>query len=288
MKKIMAVLGSVVLAAGLALAGAIPAGAASRGGDTPPPPHTSTGEKPAVTPVTNYATAIYLYHKVDVGESASWENSGYQALIATHPGQDYFVSFPGTLPSGVCGEGWAVQQDTAKYAGDSFAFPPVVERSSNTGVLGWPPIVKATHQELSDLVDVPDCVTVVPIQAGIDHNDPCGPNNLVVNAPEAVEGVAWASSTDSESGRVTVTATALDGFVLSRDGVERVFVVTWEFVDSDEACPVVAPPVTPPSAELAHTGMDDVTGWLVPLGVGLLLLGGAGLLLGRRRVFVGK
>ena len=119
---------------------------------------------------------------------------------------------------------------------------------------------------------------VVGIPASIDHNDPCGPNNLVVNVPDSTEQVSW-SYVDG-----VVTATANDGFILTINGETKAKSFTWEFADSNEPCPVVTetpiptPPVkgvVPPTEELAHTGLSPIGGWLAVAAAGMMLLGGA-------------
>lgn len=116
---------------------------------------------PPVTddPATFYEVAFYVYKKLDVNAPASWPNSGVQDLIATQPGTAYFTEFPGVLPDYVCGEGWGVQQDKVAHTG-GFAWPESIEYPDDN--IGWPPIYAAQHAELSDYVEVPECVTVTP------------------------------------------------------------------------------------------------------------------------------
>ncbi|HNP14891.1 MAG TPA: hypothetical protein PKI99_00310 [Terrimesophilobacter sp.] len=114
-----------------------------------------------------YEVAIYIYPLLDATKPASWANSGKQTLIAHRPASnttDWYTTLPGGLPTDVCGSGWGIQQDIAKLSSSFSAddFPPIVERATGTGVLGWPPIVNAKHQPLSALVGtVPPCGTEV-------------------------------------------------------------------------------------------------------------------------------
>jgi len=105
----------------------------------------------------NY-TAIYIYKKVNPNKGASWENSGRQMLVAIRPGLKWFSSIdPKVLKdNGICGPGWGVQEDQIKHIKQS-EIPRVVDRATNTGVLGWPPIVAARHQNLEKYVAVPPC-----------------------------------------------------------------------------------------------------------------------------------
>jgi len=116
---------------------------------------------------SKYEVAIYIYPLLDATKPASWANSGKQTLIAHRSASnttDWYTTLPGGLPTEVCGSGWGIQQDIAKLSSSFSAsdFPPIVERATGTGVLGWPPIVNAKHQPLSALVGtVPPCGTEV-------------------------------------------------------------------------------------------------------------------------------
>lgn len=115
------------------------------------------GQSPICTDNTVKSTGLYLYKKLDASKPASWENSGKQTRIATWDGWSFATVYPGTLPSNVCGDGWAVQQDQVK--GAQSIFPLNVTYPVDK--IGWPPIVAAQHSELSTLVTVPPCATTV-------------------------------------------------------------------------------------------------------------------------------
>ena len=103
---------------------------------------------------------LYLYQKVDATAPASFANSGPQDFIAAQPGTAWFTVYPVALPDGVCGPGWAVQQDQISHDG-SFVWPSTITPPptplSDAGVL-----VAALHSDLEALAVVPDCVLDVP------------------------------------------------------------------------------------------------------------------------------
>ena len=101
--------------------------------------------------------AMYLYKKLNVSAPAAWENSGQQTFIKSKVGSDWYTTFPATLPSDVCGPGWAVQQDMARGDLTDFTWPSTITYPTDN--IGWPPLINAIHQELSELVTVPDCHT---------------------------------------------------------------------------------------------------------------------------------
>jgi hypothetical protein len=109
----------------------------------------------------DYST-VYLYRKVDATKPASWENSGRQTLILITDGLSFVDTIDiGLLPSDVCGEGWGIQEDLVRGLTREEQ-PTVIDRTTGEGILEWPPILDSRHRELSDYVDVPDCVEVVP------------------------------------------------------------------------------------------------------------------------------
>ena len=115
------------------------------GPEVPPPPP---------EPTTNFEVGLYLYKKLDETKPASWPNSGLQTLIDSQAGTEWFTEFPGDLPTGVCGPGWAVQQDKVSYTG-SFSWPTNIQYPNDN--IGWPPIYSAKHDDLEEYIDVPDC-----------------------------------------------------------------------------------------------------------------------------------
>lgn len=107
-------------------------------------------------------TASYLYQKVNPALPASWQNSGRQTRFSLRDGHAWLTSIDiANLPAGVCGGGWAVQEDMTVGIGRD-AVPVIVDRATGEGVLGWPPIVDARHVDLETLVDVPDCTPDEP------------------------------------------------------------------------------------------------------------------------------
>ena len=152
-----------------------------------------------VTPSAEvHSTALYLYKKLDSTKPASWENSGKQTRIATWDGWLYATVFPGSLPADVCGDGWAVQQDQVR--GAQSIFPLNIEYPVDN--IGWPPIVAAQHRELSTLVTVPPCGTVVTTP-GVATAD------FTVGA--ATCGVAGTVTSYSATNATHTPATIVDG-----------------------------------------------------------------------------
>lgn len=123
-----------------------------------------TPEVPAQDAVT-CEIGLFLYQKLDPNAPAGWTNSGPQQFIAVKDGvapQDWFTEFPGQLPEGVCGPGWAVQQDAVRLVGDQTVnWGSLNIEYPSDGGLGWPPIYADRHVDLETLIDVPDCVTTV-------------------------------------------------------------------------------------------------------------------------------
>lgn len=138
---------------------------------------------PPPVPVDHYEVALYLYHKTDPTKPASWENSGPQTFISskpsdTEPGNTWFTQFPGNLPAEVCGDGWAVQQDKVHYVDTWAGWPGTITYPNDN--IGWPPIYDAKHDDLSTLVEVPDCYKpTVHLNTGV-----CFPDGITKDAPE--------------------------------------------------------------------------------------------------------
>lgn len=123
---------------------------------------TEPTSEPIVTlPVQPQEVGLYLYQKAEATLPAGWGNSGPQNLIVAVPGNDWFTAFPGELPEGVCGPGWAVQQDLIEHDG-TFVWPETITYPDN--VLSQAGVLReAIHQDLSELVPVPECVVEVPV-----------------------------------------------------------------------------------------------------------------------------
>lgn len=133
---------------------------------------TQTVSAPAALPAAplastrsgDYETALYVYQKLDATQGAAWRNSGKQFLVTTWDSKNFTSELDASLLSDVdgvgqvCGEGWGVQQDTVdltKADSPSFEFPANITYPTDN--IGWPPIIKARHDELSTLVEVPEC-----------------------------------------------------------------------------------------------------------------------------------
>lgn len=175
---------TVILASGLTLAGA-------------------TGMAGATTPTVVQEVGLYLYKKIDPTLPASWGNSGLQIFIVAQPGSEWFETFPGELPEGVCGPGWAVQSDEVSHDG-SFVWPETIQYPNNVlsqlGVL-----VRAKHADLETLIAVPDCApeptpepTPTPTVTPTPEPTPTTPLTELPNdpkiptlAPTGLEGWFW-------------------------------------------------------------------------------------------------
>ncbi|SFB12127.1 pullulanase-type alpha-1,6-glucosidase [Cellulomonas marina] len=99
-------------------------------------------------------TLVYVYRKLDAGLPPMWSNSGRQTLVAAVEGHQRVRVTAEQLPAGVCGRGWAVQEDwTVGLQGDP---PAVIDRATGEGLLG-PVLQRAWHRDLSRDVAVPAC-----------------------------------------------------------------------------------------------------------------------------------
>ncbi len=108
----------------------------------------------SVSPKPIYEVGLYIYKKLDPTKPASWPNSGPQTFITSQPGTEWFTKFPAVLPDGVCGPGWAVQQDKVKHWGN-FTWPSSITYPHDN--IGWPPIYAAQHKDLESYLTVPPC-----------------------------------------------------------------------------------------------------------------------------------
>ncbi len=129
--------------------------------------------RPAVAEKTcSYEVGLYVYKKTDPTKPASWPNSGPQIFITSKTGTDWFTTFPATLPTEVCGPGWAVQQDKVRFTG-TFTWPSTIKYPNDN--IGWPPIYAAKHNDLTAAnypgLVVPDCPPV-EVQECVTPNTP--------------------------------------------------------------------------------------------------------------------
>ena len=209
------------------------------------------------------AIAIYIYPLVDSSKPASWANSGSQTLIAHRPASstsDWYTALP-TLPTYVCGTAWGVQQDIARLSSTFTldSFPPVVDRATRTGVLGWPPIVAAIHQPLSALVtSIPDCTP--PAAPTVKHSfESCDTDSGQTSTqPGSITFAAgaweWRDSDNKvvsgtqnfAQGTYTFTAIANPGVMFDNNGTTRMqFRVTVSLDKFTGPCLTKITPVTP-------------------------------------------
>lgn len=144
----------------------------------PSNPITKSGTTVACSkPVAVKSTGMYLYKKLDASKPASWENSGKQTRIATWDGWSWPTHYPGVLPSGVCGNDYGVQVD--EINGPQSLLPLIVDRATNTGVLGSPVLVASRHYDLSAVMAVPACTPpVITIPTPESWHQTCTAGNL--------------------------------------------------------------------------------------------------------------
>lgn len=232
--------------------------------------------------VSGLAVAIYVYPLVDSSKPASWENSGKQTFIASRlasSASDWYTALP-ALPAEVCGTGWGVQQDIAQLS-NKFAlgdFPAIVERSSNTGVLGWPPIVAAIHQPLSALVtSIPACGTlVVPVIPTVATSaETCSPTSgQTTTTPGTVtfpigdwtwkdaNNKAVSGTVSYAAGSYTFTVTANSGFKFDAQGSTTMqFTVEVGLKTLTGPCLIEVTPVKPgvTATDVCGTANDTLT-----------------------------
>lgn len=240
--------------------------AAAPGEPTPAPsPSAAPEPQPPAAAASSYPTqlygvALYVYKKLDPAKPAAWTNSGPQTLVlsdvdnTSEDANEWFTSFhPGLLPEGVCGDGWAIQQDKVKFTG-SFSFPDEIHPPVDN--IGWPPLYDAMHDELSEYTVVPDCEEPVTECSPANPSYPTSPSHPVCPEVEAyptvtpptcaapgsyslpsVDHVSWLrdgspiapGDYDAPAGSsVTVTAVAAPGWVL-KGGVYDPGSSTWSF-----------------------------------------------------------
>lgn len=142
-------LSGMAVIAGLALAGGTPALATGTGQAEN---HPASGTPAPATTVQE--TGIYLYEKKEKDKPAAWENSKTQTLLTTQEGHRWFTDITALIPSEVCGDGWAVQQDQLESP-EAIAWPDTITYPE--GFPGNVTLVDDKHQELADVAEVPDC-----------------------------------------------------------------------------------------------------------------------------------
>jgi hypothetical protein len=186
--------------------------------------HNSSDPWACKPPAEVLEVGLYIYEKLDLARPATWDNSGPQSFVAAQPGSEWFTVFPGALPVGVCGDGWAFQQDKVRYT-DGFAWPASI--AYPTPGFGAE-LYASKHGVLSELVVVPECATPEP-----EPEPEPEPNPEPEPTPEPVPSQTPAEPTP------TVPA--------GPQGVS----------------PAPSPSVSEtPRTTLAETGPGDVSGWL--------------------------
>jgi len=115
-----------------------------------------------VAPETQYAVGLYCYEKLS-DAPAAWENSGEQTLAAVKVGTEGWseaekrdlcaAPLEACEPSKI-----ATQEDWVSFVGE-FTFPEHITYPTDN--IGWPPIYKAAHTDLTQTAK--DCTVVPPV-----------------------------------------------------------------------------------------------------------------------------
>ncbi len=231
---------------------------------------------------SKYEVAIYIYPLIDSSKPASWTNSGKQTLIAHRPASstsDWYTTLPGGLPTNICGPGWGIQQDIAKLSSSftSGSFPSIVERATNTGVLGWPPLVNAIHQPLSALVGtIPPCGTQVNpgVPKAVSAFESCDTTNGQTSTTtgtitfssgdwkwyDAQKNVVSSGVHNYSSGTYTFTAVANTGFKFDLKGTTTLpFTVVVSLNKLNGPCLTEVTPVKPDVSSHDECGTTNDT-----------------------------
>jgi hypothetical protein len=296
MKKTMAVLGAVALAVGAALAGGVSASATD------------------AYPTTDVVTAVWSIpggnalngHHFDAPQTLVGVYAGNQlngAIVPTTCGSAYqvdvYVNDVGTKT--LLTETRVLNGPNNPYehliAGGSGVAYKLVQNEACPPPVVKTPVVEFTYSATCG------SLTLVTTTTDVNAEWYYGTQALVggVRVGSAVVKGSGAKTTvipfaeDENGGAVEVdvqTYASTEQDILPAGwglGVSHLVTVDTDCVTPPEVTPPpVVPPTTPKPPVLAYTGVNDVTGWLIPFGAGLFLLGGAGLLLGRRRMFAGK
>ncbi|MCC9204435.1 LPXTG cell wall anchor domain-containing protein [Arthrobacter sp. zg-Y769] len=241
-------------------------------------------------------TGIYLYRKVHAQKPAAWENSGEQTFLAKQPGHQWFTDVTSLVPSvpfEVCGPGWAVQQDVLEFE-DSYEWPQNLRYPEPFP--GNPKLKASQHQELEDLMTVPDCgdrstpdpedsPTPTPTP---EPTDPPSEQPTPTPTPtDTTTPTPTPTPTDTPAGSVTPAPTPTPTDAPSETPAGS---VTPPAANTPPPAPVTSAPGVQvagspsprvPDAGLAHTGMNGT--WLAAAGAAILAVGAALVVIARRR-----
>ena len=210
-------------------------------------------------------TGVYLYRKVDAKKPAAWENSGEQTFLAKQPGHQWFTDVTSLVPAvpfEVCGPGWAVQQDVLEFAG-TYTWPKTLLYPDRT-FPGDPELKDSKHQELEDVMSVPECSsTPTPTPPPTDAPKSTPTPTPTPSATPAPTSTPTPSATPSETPAGPVTPSATPPAAGT----------------TDPAVQVAGNRV--PDAGLAHTGAGGM--WLAAAGAAILAVGALLVVIARRR-----
>ncbi|MCQ1953051.1 LPXTG cell wall anchor domain-containing protein [Arthrobacter sp. zg-Y238] len=261
-----------------ALATAVPAT-----GDTVPTTSPS-GSPSAGVSVTE--TGIYLYRKVDAEKPAAWTNSGKQTFLAKQPGHQWFTDVSSLVPSvpfEVCGPGWAVQQDVLEFE-DAYEWPTHLLYPEPFP--GNPKLKDSKHQELEEVMTVPDCAsTPTPTDTPSATPTPT-PTPTPTDTPSQKP---TPTPTDTPSQKPTPTPTPTDT-PSATPSTTPAGSVTPPGSNGTPPAPATTDPGVQvagnpsprvPDAGLAHTGAGGM--WLAAAGAAILAVGAVLVVIARRR-----
>ncbi|MCC9174331.1 LPXTG cell wall anchor domain-containing protein [Arthrobacter sp. zg-Y179] len=232
-------------------------------------------------------TGIYLYRKVDAKKPAAWENSGEQTFLAKQPGHQWFTDVTSLVPSvpfEVCGPGWAVQQDVLEFEG-TYEWPKNLLYPDVT-FPGNPKLKDSKHQELQEVMTVPDCART-PSPTPEPTDPPSEQPTLEPTDPPSEQPTPTPTDTPSQKPTPTPTPTDTPKATPSETPAGS---VTPPGSNGTPPAPVTTDPGVQvagnpsprvPDAGLAHTGAGGI--WLAAAGAAILAVGAVLVVTARRR-----
>ncbi|NOW01350.1 LPXTG cell wall anchor domain-containing protein [Isoptericola chiayiensis] len=219
-------------------------------------------------------TAFYVYPKIDPERPAAWENSGFQTLIATRDGGEFWETlpeeYPGelfdetTLPADVCEGSWGVQQDIVGIH-DGFDWADYQHIEFENGGPYFRDLRAYRHDDLSNYLA--ECSEEPARQVTPDEPafvESCEADNAVTLPPDS-EDVRYHATWNEARTEVTVTAELTEGVEPAPDAV-----TTWSHTFTREACepepeqepqpePTVVTPEAPQVTDLCGVENDDLS-----------------------------
>lgn len=211
-------------------------------------------------------TAFYVYPKLDPNKDAAWENSGYQTLIATRDGGEFWEElpkeYPGEifdveeLPADVCEGSWGVQQDIVGIH-EGFDWTDFQHIEFEKGGPRFDDLKKWRHEELSTYLSECDESTPAHVTPEPPAFDGTCDAEYTVDQPEDTADVTYETEWNEAGTEATVTATLTEGVTPAPDAA-----TSWTYTFTDEVCqssPAVVTPEVPESVDLCGVENDTLT-----------------------------